>query len=1052
MSLLYCELEDKIIIYAIKPFNEHYIDDKVDDINIIFDITVGFFSKKRQTLDYELLSSYFNNYSQFIYKNQLNSNIHDSIGEAAKIARYWYTEGVRLLNKNQAKYDESINSFPFSEDFVSEILAADIEGVNTIEVYPFDRCFIFENSALDIDKRSNDDSLDIVVTEATLLQNSLNDQKKIQERENYLYEWDRHILKTEDYDIDFSKKRIEHIPFCIESSQNIYKTLAVKDDSFKSNEAISIKYDTNNDTTFHDFKHDDAKAINFMLHNLIHKNAPKKDILDLEQKYFTENNGLCYIYLNGVNQDDIPLLKELQKSYWLNILQKHQTKDNILIESLQDNKNLFENFIEDVPLDNTKVVFISYDPTKVNNVKDNIKINEKNAFSMIIIANWDVPKTISDIIAEKEDLFTALKLVVRQKTEANALISQERDKQSKFVLNLLRQAIHGIKGKVKDQNTKDDIDKVYEAFRDDIKKNKIELSSYELKAKDSQERIHKLFFGDTFLLSKLKEDSQHSSMHKIYQALQHSNYARVKLNSNIHFIFQKSFIPNFSIKVDSMVIQEALHVMLKNAIEATEKYKGQDKEIFLLLNVSYAENNKAILNFQIVNPTNGLSKERIYEMNTATDDMSIDLSKDNSTGVGVPSSRVQLESRFGKDANIRFSLITKTRIKSILSLPIALIDSDLYIDEENFTNENEQYDVLYLEDSEKFYIQSNNFLDSSHINYLHSKSRQEAIAYFKDFKILFLDMNIFKNKDSDSVERIGVKIIKQVQEVNKDAIIILVSDEAGMDYKVIDNTTALQQGKVYNGKSKSIADIVERSPSLSKLMKELSTRPTEEIFSPTNLLKPKKINKLSDIKNAQENIYIFNTVVSTLEQLDELKEEWQNIEFYDEDNIACSLSDTDTFSSTFVIETKDIITKDNASYINYLAIKNNLLIVPQDITLEQISVVVQQRRNSYLYPAGILNGIKHDLSDISDNKAKELKIRIETNKIYSNSLQIKCFSEGAKLICSITTITELTQISRELKTLLDENLTNDKYKTLFKKYPSLEYFLSILKIVGTNNG
>ena len=1051
MSLLYCELEDKIIIYAIKPFNEHYIDDKVDDIDIVFDITIGFFNKKKQQLNYELLSSYFNNYSQFIYKNQLNSNIHDSIGEAAKIARYWYTEGVRLLNQNQARYDEAINSFPFSEDFVTEILSANIEGVNTIEVYPFDRCFIFENSALDIEKFSKDVPLDIVVTEATLLQKSLNDQEKIQERDNYLYEWDRHILQTEDYDIDFSKKMIEHIPFRIESSESTYKILKLKDDFFTAKKPIKIQYDNTKDSTFHDFKHDDAKAINFMLHNLIHKNADKKDILDLEKKYFSNNDGLCYIYLNGVNQNDIPLLKELQKSYWRNILQKHQETDNILIKDLEDTENLFDNFIEDVPLDNTKIVFVSYDPTKVNNSRDNIKINEKNAFSMIIVANWDVPKTISDIIAEKEDLFTALKLVVRQKTEANALISQERDKQSKFVLNLLRQAIHGIKGKVQDQNIKDDIDKVYTAFRDDIKKNKIELSSYELKGKDSKQRIHQLFFQDIFLLSKFKEDSKDSSMYKIYQGLQNSDYSSIMLNSSIQFILQKSFIPNFSIKVDSLVIQEALHVMFKNAIEATEKYKGQDKEIFLLLNVSYGKNNKAILNFQIVNPTNGLSKERIFEMNNATDDMSIDLSKDNSTGVGVASSRVQLESRFGKDANIRFSLMTTTRIKSILSLPITLIDSDFYVTSEDVVDSSEHYDILYLEDVQQHYQPSNNFLDTLNIRYIHTRSKKETLRFIHNISLFFLDMNVYEDNSFKKLTSLVQSFVPHIIKENPKAIIIIVSDETGLDYPLLSNTKIIEEGKIYNGKSKSVADIIHNNPLLNTLLQKYSTSPIQETPSKEGEREFTRIQKLSNITSAQEKIYIFDTIISKHVELDKLKEKWENLKFEDEDGITCSLSDTDTFSSILIIRTDDIITRENAPYIIYLALKNNLLIVPKSLSLEKISYLIQERNNIYLHPLGILNGIKHDLNNINQEKAKELKKQIETNKVYSNSLQVKSFSEGINLTCPTETITTLTQVSKELRTLLDENLNNDEYKTLLKKYPSLQYFLSILTTIGIHN-
>ena len=1037
-SIMFAQSSEYLIAIAIKPNNIHFIDNKVEDEDKVFNISFAIYktSKSNINIEFEPLSSYFNSFSMFLYKEKLDANIKDSMGEAADIARYWYTQGLRNLNNMQDTFDKSTDSFDFSEAFVKEILTADVPGVKNIEVYPFDRCFIFKDSAL----VKNELDVKIIVSEASLLQKSISDDKVIKDRDNFLYEWERFYKEIKDYDIDFSNKNIEFENFDIKSSEGANQELISNDSrtTILSNKHDKIK----------DFKHDDEKAIDFMLYNLLTHNAEPKEILDLEKKYFDNDDGLCYIYNNGVNLKNMPFLKSFQEAYWKNIA---QLKKGNLPEGLD-----FDKFISEVPIDNTKVVFISYDPTRAKKSSKKITIESKHAFSILIIANWDIPKTISEIIAEKEDLNTALKLIIRQKTESAELIKYEREKQKKFILNQLRQAIHAIKGSIQDEDIKKKINDVYERFKDKLKDDQLELSEFKVNDISPKQRVSKL-------LKKLKDDSfnlqePEALWDTVATELDPNNFLSKELSfgkDKINFRLQESFLPDFIIKLDKITIQETFHVMLKNAVEAA--CNSKEKSLTIYIDVAYLSASDALLNICFINDTKPISRDRLNVMNDSFDDIAPNEEKEGSTGAGVASSRSQLQSRFGSSANIKFKLLGHTKIKSILTLPIELIQNpEYYKTVEEDQDVGSKFDILYLEDETCYIEPSVDFLNKYNLAFKHSDSKDKLNSYWSDAKVLFTDINVY-NKGQK--KRAGIQASLEFFEQSTNGTIFILTSESPSDIindfkgkipndKIYyENIDSIEIGNVYILVQKTISDACEAYPTILTLLQNLNDENkkttltvkaeiTLDVLEVSELTLPQTFNELKDVYSHQK---------TTLDDFSTIYSEWVTCEyFHPEEEMQDSISSPDIFSNLLIIP---IVVQqlDNLDYnrITLFGLKKNIILIPilksTSIDLNELYMFLQKNKDIDIRNIGIFSAINHDLSNIALADAEEITKQIISLDIYHDGKNLT-----DKNIFDIGIIDESDKI-KELYTsfsnLLEKN--KDLESDLAHLQKSLHYFIEL---------
>jgi len=214
-KVMYAFSSNLLFIMTYSPKNKNYIDDKVKDVNkapnislLVYDIQAKDFFTKH----FNDINLYYNNFMQFVYSSNLNLNINNSLGEASKISKYWYTTGVqKVLNDNKDKLQKAKDSLILAELIVKDILAADIDGVDTLEVYPFDRVFLF-NKSIFSNFLNNSDSIQIKVAES-LLESKISDKnisakKEFGNNTRYTYEWERYKADLELGKFNLSNKKI----------------------------------------------------------------------------------------------------------------------------------------------------------------------------------------------------------------------------------------------------------------------------------------------------------------------------------------------------------------------------------------------------------------------------------------------------------------------------------------------------------------------------------------------------------------------------------------------------------------------------------------------------------------------------------------------------------------------------------------------------------------------------------------------------------------------------------------------------------------------------
>ncbi len=214
-QLFYVSSNERFFIMSYSPTNEQYYNQKLKEVNKAPNFSFFVYSKEIEDFfisNFELLNNLHKNFMQFTYFADTNQNIVNAMGEASLISQYWYTESVnRILNDHKKELSKAKDSKLLAEYIVRYILAAEIEGVDLIEVYPFDRVFMFNNSIF----KPNKDIEELTVYEGLL--KSKVPHKEIKKKEFlgddilYAYEWERVKTGFSLDKFDPSKKKIKEV-------------------------------------------------------------------------------------------------------------------------------------------------------------------------------------------------------------------------------------------------------------------------------------------------------------------------------------------------------------------------------------------------------------------------------------------------------------------------------------------------------------------------------------------------------------------------------------------------------------------------------------------------------------------------------------------------------------------------------------------------------------------------------------------------------------------------------------------------------------------------
>jgi len=235
-------------------------------------------------------------------------------------------------------------------------------------------------------------------------------------------------------------------------------------------------------------------------------------------------------------------------------------------------------------------------------------------------------------------------------------------------------------------------------------------------------------------------------------------------------------LQNFSLEWKESLFNDAIYVMLKNACEhSIETYTNKDnhREIFLDVYISETADCES-LNVEFTNSTGKICKEVFEHINNGIT-IKNNTRKENSTGIGVVTIRKRLDVTYGKEkANIKFTVISEDKIKSLLYFPIKSLHNDLvFLDPNDCNNESK---VLYLEDTPEYYKQNIDLLKSKAIGCTH-EVRFKTDYKYDAYNLMITDLNIFGPQNDHASSSNGIDAIKYFTGKNKNGVVIVLSTD-----------------------------------------------------------------------------------------------------------------------------------------------------------------------------------------------------------------------------------------------------------------------------------
>lgn len=778
-QLFYISSNEHFFIISYSPANEQYYNQKIKEVNKAPNFSFFIYSKEIEEFfltNFELLNNLHKNFMQFTYLSDTNQNIVNAMGEASLISQYWYTESLnRILKDHDKELKKSKDSRLLAEYIVRYILAAEIEDVEFIEVYPFDRVFMFNNSVFDPNRNSEELTVFEGLLESKVPHEEILDKKFLGGKTQYSYEWEREQTGFDLNRFDPSKKKIQEV---------IPNT-----DGFNLNESNVWE---------NDYNKDDETVINNLLVAMLKGDSDynKTQMLEYKSKYSI--GGITYLYSSGTNlKAHIKSLYNLQEYYLKNLT---DDEDNGIKKGFAD--ILFDDQHNNY-FDNVKIVLFSYTPDSEKSEK---------GFTLVLIANDDVPKAQMEQKSEKDDLHTALKLLINQHFTIDQRYKEQSLKEQSELIDILTQTKHSIKNSFENFLKDDDFDTLKEKVLAIIEQDRVQMieqgrdavvKKYKHQQNSTLENslnfIKSLFsstegdIGDNssrIVLSKKFSDSSHKPWDFFAQEifklqLENLNHNRIhtikwkgkgRSPEKLDLIIDFNELQNFSIEWKESLFNDAIYVMLKNACEhSIETYTEKDnhREIFLDVYISETGDGES-LNIEFTNSTGKICKEVFDHINNATT-IKNNTRKENSTGIGVVTIRKRLDVTYGQEkANIKFTVISENKIKSLLYFPIRSLHNDLVFLSPNDCNNESK--VLYLEDTPEYYKKNIDLLKSKAISCTH-EVRFKTDYKYDTYNLMITDLNIFGPQNDQASSSNGVDAIKYFTSKNKNGLVIVLSTD-----------------------------------------------------------------------------------------------------------------------------------------------------------------------------------------------------------------------------------------------------------------------------------
>lgn len=1105
IEVLSLDSDDRLSILVVNPADENFIDDKTDESDQVFECSWFMFenifkdNKKDLNIFTKEMESFISRFLKECFTQNLQTNINVSTGEAADIARYWYREGVPKLFSEKSENATDIDVLDFYEKFIKDMLC-EIEGIEETEIFPFDRVFIFPNTAVDDIEKQGNDIENAIVLEAHI--KSLHPEDKggyISSWEGIAEDNDKPLISESD--LKFSKKILSKFVW-----NNLKEVNRAEDFGETINEESKKPiFEKLNSILHKDNQHIDS---NLLVGALRLSNKSQRDMADAEKNKLEQykrdirtkyKDGIYYTYDFGISlKDEFPMLYDLQNLYFSELYNIYSKRERTLKDSRRDVLNSDDGFynLNDIQTDKlpsefrnkdkvkidsllkdlvdkitnefkSKVIVVSFNPEDLKN-EDESKLLANQKFTMIFVADFDLIKTNGELTAETKDMEVLLNMIIRQLTndeKHKKAINKAITEQNKKIKGTLDSAVHNIKSFINDTDTKKKIDVV--------------LNEAMKRLEDAQsENVEEKEFNENDIYSNILNSLLHNDS-KGNLSKQIESY-EISID-DIQIIKNYTALPKLVVKWDEFYIREAFNVMLKNSVEYTSEYAKTTKYGNIILNMSISTiNNNDFLTISIINNMKGISKKRFDQMNDeSVERIGKDNNKDGSTGIGVAQSRIQLKG-INEFHNIKFHIIDKHTIECCMVLKIEKIieEEDLFILDNNHNNEVQIRDedfkgILYFEDAVNNYESTIEFLTSQNIEHQHFERKVDS--YMDNATMLITDMSILNEHDEpDSFQ--GLEAIRTFKELSKqnspicvfsDGMAATIQNDIAEHLDISKDKILIVNDDMYNITiENSYIYVVNNTKILSSKHKMIM-----------NYIKINKEIKTIEKTIVEEKSYKHSNIIhlldDELEYTSEFKQQLQTLEYTIQDKYFYVVK-----QYVQDIELKNILKKwfefktersnqDGRRYsISKTTYHKNILLIINDIVVKDI------KEKPWLFYFGITYNIFFNFSNLSEDKVMEQwsqiaskrestgylgKLRHDIKNFNAKYSSIEGSSDVSKYIDSIINTTESlqTKLKRNQYESLEVYIENDQHNINYNINVKKEFELimeSIEKVINFFNG
>ncbi len=766
-----------LVLACMTPLDESFVDERVGPDHRIGDISLAVFDIADFT-DLSQLSEFRallrltaarlnNTVMAYRYKQALE----EAGGESSKISRYWYSKGVVDLLKAEEDRGalEKFDTLDFWEKFVRDLLCARIEGVKNSQSYPFDRAYLFRmTGAGDL---SNVNYVRLRVLEAALRSKDPKDQNAYctsMERGDRSLKMFRVADKIIQYKYDLYVRNVEG-------------KLKLENDEETARQFESVPFKHYAPGEFAENEYSVDKKLSAILCSLFedeeHLRLDKSEIW----KDFSEM-GLSFEYRHGLDlSTENKSLYELQRAYLEHLKIDLAEEVSGRSESADEMNKLVEIYENKKRL--SKVIYISYDPILHPEARDKegkLIISENERFTLILVADDDEEKSISELDSERQTLQLLIELIVRQKLRDKKKEQSAIKDRMNLISGAMDQFLHRINNEKKiPAETKLLTEELWRGLRP-VLEQKTESTRKPRKFIASSNAImgHLLKIdGRTF---EGDEDKPAITEKMITEALKRRaeeiKRSDGKLNRDIFVNYIPSSVPKIIVDFPEALVRETFDVMFKNAVEAAGATAAPSpRQVLVQIQTRPREafnamDSKWILDFIIENSTKPVPADRMTALNQDEPKL-LERNKDktSSTGVGVFAARMQLKSGLSHGSDIRYFMLSEERIQGKLSLPARAVFTRIRAaaSEESLKEEVSDPYVLYVEDEEDNYKDSLEYLRSrpalQGVSIIHRRGFLDAEKDLQKCmpRLMIADMTILRDSLSSEPDRkYGINLLE----------------------------------------------------------------------------------------------------------------------------------------------------------------------------------------------------------------------------------------------------------------------------------------------------